>query len=415
MLLLHLLHELKYDITVAHCNFRLRGDESDGDAVLVTNVCEALQVPCFVKLFDTQLYAEQHQVSIQMAARDLRYQWFEELCRNHGYARICTAHHADDQAETILINLIRGTGPKGLTGIPIRNGKVVRPLLHFSKAELLAYANAHQIKWREDSSNQKEDYQRNLLRLKIIPELQKINPSLTETLLTLSEVMSETDYLANLSISQFLELRVEKGKDSTTLSTFELDRHPASKTILFSFLSAYGFRSGQMEMIARSLTGQPGKIFYASNYRAVLDRDRLIVTPVSISDPQISEVINSPDMTVTFCDGELTLRLAEPDLQEMTRNNDPHIAYLDAAEIKFPLTSRHWLKGDYFYPLGMDHQRKLSDYFTDRKLAVNEKEKVRLLLNGEQIIWIVSERIDQRYRLTENTKKVLELIWTPNE
>ncbi|CAN5444941.1 tRNA lysidine(34) synthetase TilS [soil metagenome] len=411
MVMLHILHQLKYTLAVAHCNFNLRGEESDLDAELVETACAEMQIPFYSKRFETEVYAEQQEISIQMAARDLRYAWFYELAQNHGYHKICTAHHASDQAETILFNLIRGTGVVGLKGIPVKNNLIVRPLLHQTRKQLEDYVKKNKLRYRTDSSNLETDYHRNFLRINVIPQVKKINPAFDQSMFRFSELMTETAILMEERIMQLLEGLVHFEQESILLNVATLKDHPALKTLIYHFLKNYNFNADQSAMIAQSLNGSSGKQFYSESHRLLIDRNQLILQNNTVNTEQATIQIDDTAKQIILPEGTLELTYFDAVRPEMLQNKDPETAFLDAGKIKFPLSCRKWQKGDYFYPLGMDHRRKLSDYFIDQKLSLNTKKNVRLLLNNDEIIWIAGYRIDQRYRITDLTTAVLSLHW----
>ncbi len=415
ILLLEILHQLGYNITVAHCNFNLRGIESDMDATFVVEYCDNLKVPVYQHTFQTDKYAIENKISIQMAARDLRYQWFEKLCVTHGYSSIVTAHHANDHAETILLNLIRGTGLAGLKGIAERNGNIIRPLLPFTRKELDQYAHANNLKWREDSSNQSRDYQRNLIRLEVLPILKQINPSLENTLIDFSKIMLESVILIEEFIEYKLNGLIHEEINSTILKTETIVDHISLNSLLYHFLSKFQFNTDVIATIATAIRQKhSGKMFFSKEFRVLIDRNQIIITSLQNVSEELELLIEEGNTVISLPDGLLRMQLIDLDLTIMLQNKDPKTAYLDSGMLNYPLLCRRWIKGDYFYPLGLEHRQKLSDYFIDHKVALTTKEISWVLMAGEDIAWVIGQRIDQRYRLTEKTEQVLALEWRPH-
>ena len=415
MLLLEILHQLGYNITVAHCNFKLRGVESDTDAIFVEEYCTKIKVPVYQHSFQTDKYAIDNKISIQMAARDLRYQWFDELCVAHGYTSIVTAHHANDHAETILLNLIRGTGLSGLKGIAERNGNIIRPLLPFTRKELDQYALSKNLKWREDSSNQSKDYQRNLIRLEVLPILKQINPSLEKTLIDFSKIMLESSILIEEFIEHKLHGLIYEEINSTVLKTETIADHAALNSLLHPFLSKFQFNADVIATITTAIReNRTGKIFFSKNFRVLIDRNQIIITSLQNVSEELDIIVEEGNTVISLPDGLLRMQLIDLDLPIMLQNKDPKTAYLDAGMLNYPMLCRRWIKGDYFYPLGLEHRQKLSDYFIDHKVPLTTKEISWVLMAGEDIAWVIGQRIDQRYRLTEKTEQVLALEWRPH-
>jgi len=415
ILMLEILHQLGFNITVAHCNFNLRGVESDEDSLFVEEYCNNLKIPIYQRIFSTEKNAIENKISIQMAARDLRYAWFEELCKTHGYSSIVTAHHANDHAETILLNLIRGTGLAGLKGISERNGNIIRPLLPFTRKELDHYALTNNLKWREDSSNQSRDYQRNLIRLEVMPILKQINPSLENTLSNFSKVILESNFILEEYIDQKLSGLKSENSNSIILKTETICDHPSLHTLLHHFFTNYGFNPdviGTISMAVKEM--RSGKIFFSKKYRALVDRNQIIITSLQNVNEEPEIIIEEGNTVISLPNGLLRMQLMQPDLDKMIHNKDNMTAFLDAGMLNYPLLCRKWIQGDYFYPLGMEHRQKLSDFFIDHKVPLSTKEVSWVLMAGEEIAWVIGQRIDQRYRLTGKTELVLALDWRPH-
>ncbi len=404
MVLLHLFAAAGYSPGIAHCNFHLRGDESDGDEQFVRSVAETMEAACYPQEFDTEQAAAESGISIQMAARDLRYRWFEKIRKNHGYDLIATAHNQDDVIETFFINLSRGTGIRGLTGIPVRSGKVIRPLLFASREAIVEYATENDIRFREDSSNASDKYLRNRVRHQLIPMLEKENPSFRNGLMDTMLKLSETEKLYARELAQVKLMLLHTEGDITRIRIRDLSAHDASRSILFEILTEYNFFSQAMEDILHSLEGPSGKQFLSATHRIVKDRDDLIITP-----------LDKEEERKYYLERE-TGRLSEPvGLEWMVVDNtetfhipsDPKIACLDLQKLDFPLMMRHWRSGDYFQPLGMQGMKKISDYLIDTKVSLPDKERTWLLTSGSKIVWVIGKRIDDRFKVRPKTKQVL--------
>ena len=414
MVLLHVLHRLHYTVSVAHCNFGLRGEESDGDDFFCEEACKRLNIPLFSKRFETENYALDKKISIQMAARELRYAWFSQLKNSHGFDRVATAHHAGDQSETVLLNLISGKGPESLRGIPARNLFLIRPLLHCSKAELEEYAIEKHIHWRNDSSNEHSDYQRNFIRHEIIPRLKSINPSLEKTLDNIAVRSEEWNLLAREAIASILENSLEETAGGWRLHLQRITDHPAAATLLWKALSPFDFEGIIIEDILSSVS-LSGKEFHSATHLLTVDRGTLFIEK---KQPlQANESIHIDENTTSIPLGEKLLLLQKYPMKNegITFPKNPFEALIDADKLTYPLKIRNWQEGDFFFPLGMHHPKKLSDYFIDKKVPLPEKHRKLLLFNGDELVWIIGDRIDQRYRITENTRQILHLTLSLHE
>ncbi len=409
MVMLHLLHKHAFHITVAHCNFNLRGDESDGDASFVEEICSHLKTPCFIRQFNTTDYANENGISIQMAARELRYTLFDELCQNHGFDFILTAHHADDQLETILLNLVRGKGPSTWSGIPVKNGKVVRPMLSLLKEEIHHYASELKIAHRIDSSNLKSDYDRNFIRHRITPLLKEINPSVVNTFSQISEMsaareMMIKDYVAGIQAS------LKSDENSTTkIDLIELKKLPAAAAVLYEIIQEKGFSFDQCNSIIELETSISGKQYFSQYYRAIVNRGQLLIKENTATT--ISTINFSTNQTqIDYLLGHIAIKTVDKSAIDY-KSLDDNEACFDAEKLEPILQIRAPQTGDSFMPLGMEHKKLISDFFIDKKMSIFEKEQTGLLVNNNEIIWVIGHRIDQRYRITEETQKVLHLKW----
>lgn len=409
MVMLRLFARSGYRIGVAHCNFRLRGAESDEDEVLVADETARLGVPCYNRRFDTLAEMERTGESMEMAARRLRYAWFEELCREHGYTSVTVAHHADDSIETFFINLLRGTGLRGLTGISTQAGRIVRPLMFASRKEILEYAVAEKIPFREDSSNRSTKYLRNKIRLGLIPRIREINPKFTA--LMQRNIGHLTD--AQLFIDHGIErIRREAVVEHDGIHTIRLDRidpaFPRAFVIYELLSSAYGFKGDVIDALCRALDQQAtGKRFYAREHVAHVDRGTIVITPIPDDDECLIPV--EQGAARSYC-GNAVLYYEYLDIDTIEDFGVPEqIAQVDADKLHYPLALRRWQEGDWFIPFGMTGRKKVSDFLTDAKVSPAEKQRQFVLLSGEEIVWIVGRRIDDRYRLTDRTENVLRI------
>lgn len=400
--LLHMLVSMGYQCIAAHCNFKLRGEESDRDELFTDNYTQILQVPLRTIVFETKQYALNNHLSIEMAARELRYAWFEELRKEYNAQAIAVAHHRDDSIETLLINLTRGSGLCGLTGIRPRNGYVVRPLLPLSREDVFSYIDSNKLSYVTDSTNSSDIYTRNFIRLKVLPLLAQINPSIKASLARTADHLGEAEIIFKHVIN---EARNKVIQDNS-LSIDALMEFPAPKTILFELLKPYGFTRLVTEDIFSSLEKDSGKLFYSDSYRLLKDRSFLLIDSLEKHEQQC--------FTLDNVEGHITVPI-ELIFSKLVINKDfliernLNFAYFDYDKLKFPLTLRHWKEGDWFVPFGMTGRKKLSDYFSNNKFSLFDKEKIWLLCNGEDIIWIVGERPDNRYRIDKSTKKVLKV------
>lgn len=390
-------------IAAAHCNFSLRGAESDGDQQLVENYCRQHSIPCHTVRFDTEAEARGHGESIQMAARRLRYDWFESLCREHRYDKIAIAHHADDSAETFFINLVRGTGLRGLTGIGDRRGRIIRPLLFARRDEITAYAALNGIPYREDSTNATLKYLRNRLRHDILPRLDSASGN------RFARTMEE-NLMRLQQAQQFIDLQIEKLRDkalrdhSVDLSALD----PESLSFeLYELLRPYGFAPETAEDMAGVLRSRStdsdvtasGKRFDAPEWSAAIDRGRILLAPRTV-EPFRDERIAEDDPRIEWLTvSELPDSLATP----------PNVAYLTADALRFPLLLRQWREGDWFIPLGMAGQKKVSDFLIDAKVPLPDKARQGVLVTGETIVWLVGRRIDDRYKVRQDARRIVRI------
>jgi len=422
IVLVHTLLRSNYKIGIAHCNFKLRNTDSTKDETFVKAVAKKYQIPFFSTPFDTANYAKQNNLSIQMAARDLRYAWFEEVRTAHKFDFIATAHHQDDNLETILLNLTKGTGLKGLRGIVPKNGKVVRPLLPFTKEDILYYAKVNQLTWREDTSNQSIKYQRNKIRLKVIPTLKAINPQLLQNLYKNTTKLKEVEQIYQDGLKYHFKRWIIKKEEEIYLPILKIKKTKGYATILYEFLKNYGFNANQVKQILDSFTSEPGKQFFSNEYQLIKDRKFLILAKQS-SDNKTIHLIDIKQKKVLLENAEIDIQLDHFDkpfesnaFQNYLPKNE-NIAKLHYNKLAFPLRLRHWQQGDFFYPLGMKRKKKkLSNFFIDNKLSKIDKEKIWVLEDDKKrIVWIIGYRIDDRFSIHKKIKKVLHITYSNSE
>ena len=409
MVMLSLFTRCGYRVGVAHCNFQLRGTESDEDEVLVEEEAKKYGVEFYNKRFETKAEMERTGESMEMAARRLRYAWFDALSHEHGYTAVAIAHHADDSIETFFINLLRGTGLRGLTGISTQVGKIIRPLLFASRREILEYAVQNRIPFREDSSNRSTKYLRNKIRLGLIPRIREINPKFT--ILMSRNLARLTD--AQLFINHGIErIRGEAVTSEAGIDTIRLDRidpaFPQGFVIYELLSSGYGFKGDVIDSLCHALEqGATGRRFYAREHVACIDRGRIVVAPVAPDDACLTTV---PKGALRSYCGNSVLYYEYCDIDTIKNFGVPeHIAQIDADRLQFPLTLRRWQEGDWFVPFGMTGRKKVSDFLVDAKVSVAEKQRQFVLVSGGEIAWLVGRRIDDRYRLTPETENVLRI------
>jgi len=408
VVLIDLLNRAGLAFAVAHCNFQLRGVESDQDERFVRELSDSYGKLCFCKTFDTKEFASENGISIEMAARDLRYDWFEEVRRTHHFDWIVVAHHRDDQIETFFLNLARGTGISGLTGMKAVNGKVVRPLLFGSRKEIENHAAVHKLQFREDSSNfLTDDFQRNKIRKMVLPLMDELNPSFRESMDETMGHLRETSAIYFQAIERVKELAVRrKPNDETEILLAELRLLNPLSTYLFELLRPFHFNGEVVEEMVKALDGQTGKQFFSPSHRAVLDREVIIISKLS------EETSGRYYIDETFSGIDIPVKLSIS-TQKRTASfklyTSPRIASLDIDLLQFPLILRKWQKGDYFKPLGMKGMKKLSDFFVDEKFSLPKKEECWILANGEEIVWIVGVRVDDRYKIRPETRNILVL------
>ena len=393
--LLLLLKNAHFNVHAAHCNFHLRGDESDRDEAFCVELCQRLGVELHRAHFDTREYAELHKVSIEMAARELRYKWFEQLRQDMGAAGICVAHHRDDSVETVLLNLVRGTGLRGLTGIQPRNGNILRPLLCVSRAEIEAFLAKKRQKYVTDSTNWEADVQRNVVRLAVLPLLKRLNPAVAENIQRTAENLAEAQQVLNVAIANI--------NSGNILNLSDLENYGSSEYLAFEWLKKYGFNGDQVRQI---LDAETGKIVSsAMGYDVLKDRGRLIVEPAL----QPFKPMRIPEEGTYVLDEDKRFSVRK---KPVYVSKEPRVATLDAAKVQFPLTIRRVEEGDWMQPYGMKGRKLLSDLMTDLKMTVFEKRRQLVVVDNQGVVvWAVGLRVADFVAVTEVTNEVFELTF----
>lgn len=401
VVLVHLLNQLNLDISLAHCNFNLRGLESDKDEAFVNNLAEQLGLEVFIQNFDTENYAKQHKLSIQMAARELRYKWFEELRYQLDYDYILTAHHSDDNLETFLINLSRGTGLEGLSGIPVINEAIVRPMLLFTRDEIEIYARANKINWREDVSNASVKYLRNKIRHEVIPILKGINPQLLQNFNNTISHLNESLDIINDRINNVSDEIISVQEDTIEFNISKIKALNNPRAYLYELLKDYGFT--EWNDVLDLLDAQSGKQLLSEEWRLVKDRDSLLLSQIELTE-NLNVLISSLDHPIQITFGVLYFE----EVKEISTLDKDSI-YVDNDLLKLPLIVRTKEDGDSFIPFGMEGSKKLSKFYKDEKLSLIDKENIKLLCSGEDIVWVIGSRADNRFRVTDKTKTILKI------
>ncbi|MCX8490886.1 MAG: tRNA lysidine(34) synthetase TilS [Cyclobacteriaceae bacterium] len=407
MVMLQLFHLTGLSIEVAHCNFQLRGEESSEDEKFVEAKCKNWSIPFHSTRFDTKNYATEHGLSIQMAARELRYNWFHQVKEKEKLDWIATAHHLSDSVETVLLNLTRGTGLDGLIGIPDKNDFVIRPLLFASHKELTNYAAETGILWREDRSNETDGYHRNFVRHQIIPKLTQINPAFEQSIAKMVERLSGDSVILSQAIDFWKKQYQKNENDKVILEKNgfrpSLD-HSYNSALLWRLVRGYGFHFDQCKKIVHALHGQSGKKFLSANHQLVVNREHLIIAP--LSNALVEVTIELGQIEAYLGNQQLTLFTTTIG---SSQNSDEATTRLDSVSLRFPLTWRKWRAGDSFFPLGMTGHKKISDFLIDQKVSLIDKEAVTVLESAGEIAWVVGYRIDDRFKVKTNTEDVLLL------
>ncbi|MCS3800695.1 tRNA lysidine(34) synthetase TilS [Niastella sp. OAS944] len=413
VVLCELCKQAGYSFIIAHCNFKLRGAESERDAAFVQQLAAACNAPIHIKEFDTAAYAEKRKLSIQEAARELRYNWFAELLTTHSpltphHSPTCllTAHHLDDNIETMLMHFFRGTGIHGLRGMLAKQAHIVRPLLFARRQEIKQFAAENDLKWVEDSSNVSDKYSRNYFRHQLIPLVQKIYPEAENNLVNNLRRFADMEALYDQAVEQHKKKLLEQKGEEVHIPVLKLKKAQPLSAIVYEIIKAFGFSSAQVDEVIKLLDSESGRYVQSATHRIIKNRRWLIIAPAQSEQAQ-NLVIDEDENKVVFENGELVFEhLKNKNVQLV---NDAAVAFIDKEALQFPLLLRKWKKGDYFYPLGLNKKKKLARFFIDQKLSLTDKEKVWVLESNKKIVWVVALRIDDRFKITDATKQILKI------
>jgi tRNA(Ile)-lysidine synthase len=405
MVLVHLFQKLKFNFALAHCNFQLRNLESDDDQKFVTNYAKQHNIPFFTTKFDTKKYSETHKLSTQVAARNLRYDWFNEILIQENFDYIITAHHADDLVETFMINLSRGTGLEGLTGIPSKNGNIIRPMLPFSRKEIEIYASENQLQWREDSSNVSDKYVRNKIRHHIVPVFKEINDSFLQSFQNTLEHLNQQQSLVDDAVLLVYEKVVSEEKQQLKINISALLQYNNYKAYLYQWLHKYGFTA--WNDVYDLIYSQSGKQIFSENYVLLKDREYLLLSQKTtdfetVVIHSVTENTNFP-LNFSFCN---TSNIS---------NQNKNIIFVEESKLQFPLIIRKWNEGDFFYPAGMQGKKKVSKYFKDEKFSQFQKEATWILESNNQIVWIIGHRADERFKPENTNQNIIQITYNNEE
>lgn len=402
MVMAHLFSTLNFDIALAHCNFQLRGNESLEDQFFVQNYAAANDIPVFITQFDTQSFANDYKLSTQVAARELRYNWFYELLENENFDYILTAHHADDNIETFLIHLIRGSGLDGFTGIPAQNESVIRPLLAFSREEIFNYATANAIQWREDSSNSSDKYLRNKIRHDLVPILKELNPSFLTSFQNTQKYLNDAQVMVEDATIMIYQQVATEVKDEIHYNIDKLKILPNYKSYLYQWLKDYGFSA--WDDIYELVDSQSGKQVFSKHFRLLKDRHTLILAPIVEKESSEVYYIEENQIEVKY---PIKLTISK---QNFHSNTDNSFIFVDEDKLKFPLSLKKYEEGAVFQPFGMDGKsKKVSKLFKDEKLSLLQKENTWILYSNEDIVWVIGIRQDERFKIDTNTKNSIQI------
>jgi tRNA(Ile)-lysidine synthase len=402
VVLAHLLSKANINFTILHCNFQLRGEESNRDELFVKELATQLKVPLQVKQFDTNKEMEIRKKGVQETARNLRYEWFDEVInsdRSTTKKWLLTAHHADDQVETMMIQLFRGTGIAGLQGMKVKTGKIIRPLLFAQRKQLTDYATQHQLSWVEDSSNASVNYTRNFIRHKVIPLIEEVVPELTSNMLMNGKRFEEIDIVYQQKIEEIKKRLIVAKENSFAIPVNKLKNIQPLDTIMHEIFSGFGFAAHQIPELKKLFEASTGKYISSDQFRVLKNRNWLLIEPI-VEQKQIIRIVEHTDVLLTF--DNIVLRFQQVAAGHDIKN-DSQQALLNLNKLSFPLIVRKWKAGDYFYPLGMKKKKKVSRFMTDIKLSLTEKEQQWVVESDKKIVWVVGRRIDERFKIEENT------------
>ena len=404
--LLNFLVENGYKCAVAHCNFHLRGENSDLDTEFVKKLAEKYDITLYINDFDTYAIAEQNRESIEMTARNLRYIWFDELLQNNDFQAVAVAHHQNDNAETILLNLIRGAGIRGLAGIRPKRKKIVRPLLCVTRSDIKTYAQEKGLQWREDLTNSDTKFKRNQIRHKILPEIEQQNPAFVQNMSKFADNIFDTITLYNSVVENFTKQILSENSGIFEIDIKTLLNSPAPKTLLFEILQKFDFQVDIVEEILKNINSQSGKKYFSKNYTIVKDRERLLISENKTLENQ--QFIIEKDTKNIEQPLKISFEIIDKkDIKSLKVGKN--IALFDYDKMDFPLRLRTWQSGDYFKPFGLKGKQKVSDFFVNQHFSLLDKQNTWILLSDNKIMWLVNHRTDGRFKITEKTKKVLKM------
>ena len=404
VVLLDALHREGFFVVIAHCNFHLRGEASNEDAAFVKSLAAKYQVPYCLIDFDTEKVAEERKISIEMAARDLRYEWFSQMADEHNCDLIAVAHNADDTVETFFLNLTRGSGLQGLSGMAQLRGKIVRPLLKVSRKQIMEYIAEYNLQYRIDATNLETIYTRNKIRHNLIPQFEEINPSFLNTMANNMRFIASAQSIVETYAAEAYKKVVKIENECVIFDLKALKQCQGIDTLLFIWLTPYGFSSDVIMQLYHSLFDNlSGKQFISATHRIVLERESIELELIQSRDAIHCVLIEQEE---TLLESSIHLKIKEVDIADFKLIKSANVACLDAAKLQYPLILRRWQQGDWFIPFGMKGRKKLSDFFVDKKFSTNEKEQLWLLTSGDDIVWVVGHRVDARYAVTDKTQRV---------
>lgn len=407
MAMLHFFHSKNFNIVVAHCNFQLRGEDSNADELAVIDWCKTQDILCVTKKFDTQAIVLKEKKGIQEVARQLRYEFFNKVMKQYECDYLFTAHHQDDQVETVLFRFMRGTGIKGLTGIPFWNQHIMRPMLHINKDEILHYAHSNNIPYREDSSNVKTDYSRNKIRLEILPFLQKYFPAISNNIAHNASRMQEAYTIYEQQIANYKKKLISKRESEWYIPIKKLKCKNPIHTICFELIAPFGFHFEQAKQLIEMMNSESGKYIENDEYRILKDKAFFIIASKNSLQATMIEIYNDEKEIST---AHFSLKINTASAQNYVLQNEEKVAQLDISKLEFPLILRKWKQGDYMYPLGLNKKKKIAKILIDKKIPQAEKEKVWVIESNKKIVWLVGLCIDHRYRMQNNTKEIYKVL-----
>ncbi len=408
--MLNLFSKTNFECGIAHCNFHLRNEESDKDALFVKELAKKYDYQLFTINFDTEKYATEKGISIEMAARELRYNWFEKIRNENNYDYIATAHHKNDVIETFFLNLARGTGIRGLSGIKAISGKLIRPIIFAEREQILDYINKNSLEYREDTSNKDVKIKRNKLRHDIIPQLAEINPAYQKNIIETIERLDITNEILKNRVNEVAQTILTKKGNQVLISIKKLKEQVYSNFFLFEILNPYGFNQSQIKDIINVTDGISGKIFNSPTHQIVKDREHFILLPIKTSNTFSIEISDDQQKIKLTNNNYLKIETFS-NTENFIIQKQTNIGVLDKDKLQFPLEVRSWETGDYFYPIGMKQKKKLSDFFIDNKFSKIEKEKTLLLISTKKIVWIIGHRLDNRFKITDKTKNIIQITF----